>query len=147
MTVIAFDSKILAADRMLAIDNIKVECTKIKEYPDCVIGTAGSGMSMFEFEKWVEAGRPEDAEHDSDSGDDDIFSALLVERTGKKRLLFFNNSYTPIDIESKILAIGSGGEIAMTAMKLGKNAIEAAQVACDMCYTCGMGINSVVLFK
>jgi hypothetical protein len=141
MTVIAWDGKTLAADRMIIDGCAKLPGTKIHRINGELFGSSGcwsTGMARFE---WVRAGM-ESAKYPVVS--DDQFGRLL-RITADGQILLYTVNGLPMRYESRFYAIGSGSEFAMAAMYLGHTAQEAVHVACELSNECGMGIDTLEL--
>jgi hypothetical protein len=140
MTVIAWDGKILAADRMACSGSRKFEMTKILRVRSCLIGSAGDADISAELEAWfISGGDP--TTFPAAQRDDDKFTGLLVIQPDG--VWKYERTPYPFKYESKFVAIGSGSEYALAAMHLGKNAIEAVQLAIQLDPGCGMGFDSL----
>lgn len=143
MTIIAWDGKVLAADKMMNFGSSKAIVTKIFKIGDVLAGFAGHGATGMELIEWVRGGRfPEyfpESQRGSNSG-----SLLIVERNPvRHRVLHYSTGPFPMIVHDYFYAIGTGDEFALAAMFLGKNAIEAVEVACALCPTCGNGIDTL----
>ena len=73
---------------------------------------------------------------------DDWQPVLVIEADGTPSL--YERTPHPIRYEQRHVAIGSGREYAIAAMYLGKNAVEAVDVACALDGGCGGGIDSLL---
>jgi hypothetical protein len=60
-------------------------------------------------------------------------------------VLCFQTWPMPISFPMLQFSAGSGGEIARTALHLGRDAREAAKVACELNCYCGMGVEYIDL--
>lgn len=137
MTVIAWDGKTLAADRMVVSGGAKWIATKIHKIGDDLFGTSGCmaiGVARLE---WVRQGMQ--ADKYPIAGADEWGQMLRI--TSDRRILLYNLNGTPMIFEDRFLAIGSGSDFASAAMHLGATAIEAVRVACDLSSECGSGID------
>lgn len=141
MTIVAWDGKTLAADRMIVDGYTKMATTKIHRIGSDLFGCAGcwsTGMARFE---WARAGM-EPAAYPVVS--DDQFGRLL-RITDDGQILLYTVNGLPMRYESPFYAIGSGSEFAMAAMYLGHTAEQAVHVACELSNECGMGIDTLEL--
>lgn len=141
MTVICWDGKTLAADRMVIDGCAKLPGTKIHRINGELFGASGcwsTGMARFD---WVRAGM--DPATYPVVGDDQ-FSRLLRITAAGEIMLYTVNGF-PMRYESRFYAIGSGSEFAMAAMYLGHTAAQAVHVACELSNECGMGVDTLEL--
>ena len=142
MTVIAWDGKKLAADNMSLSGEWKVKVKKLFRIGEDWVGAAGSFDYAQELIEWYANGQDKDKFPEFQRGDDTWVALLVV--TGDRRLLKYERSPIPIEFNIKTqYAIGSGRDFALAAMHLGYDAKKAAQVACDLCASCGFGVTAV----
>lgn len=137
MTVIAFDGKLLAADRR-SIDagGLCREITKIERFQDVLLAITGSWDVGAELREWWKHGAdvaafPPEARKDEASLI--VFSPIGISLYGKGTF--------PMVFALKPCAFGSGRDFAEAAMYLGKDAIEAVAVAAHFQSDCGDGVN------
>ena len=74
---------------------------------------------------------------------EDYASGLFISDCGEVRGYAGNVDGSYIVYEDKFIAFGAGRDYALTAMFLGKSAIEAVQVAIQLDTSCGMGIDTL----
>lgn len=142
MTIIAWDGKILAADKRLCFGSLSRTCTKIYRYSGCLIGTSGDSSTGSEMEQWFREGcHP--SKFPSAQRNENTFAPLLV--INSDGIWRYDTSPYSIKIEDKHYAIGSGAPYAITAMLLGKSAYEAVEIACLFDTSCGNGIDVLEL--
>jgi hypothetical protein len=151
MTVIAWHgaTKTLAADRMASNGNTAFATKKLFEVDGHFMGLAGDGAGIGAFVEWFESGAdPAGFPSTLSNGNTDsgvTVSALVVDPEGN--LCLYESSPYPMAVLDENFAIGSGAEIALTAMMMGKNAIEAVELASKLTVTCGMGCDSLSLIS
>ena len=139
MTVIAWDGKIIAADRQSTYGGLKKCATKLFKHEDSILGIAGTDCSGLMLIEWFKQGAypeewPKCQEHD------DHWANLIV---AKKESIGFYSLYPAlILIEDSATAWGAGQDFAMGAMKMRANAIEAVTVTCELSDSCGCGIDA-----
>lgn len=141
MTVIAFDGRILAADRMIVDGYAKQSGTKIHRVNGELFGYSGcmsTGMARME---WVRAGM-DPATYPKVPEDE--FGRLLRIAADGQIMLYTVNGF-PMRYESRFYAIGSGSDFALAAMFLGHSAERAVYVASELSSECGMGIDTLEL--
>jgi len=138
MTVIAWDGKTLAADRMMEMHGGKFPVSKLQRLEDgSLMGGAGDLPRVYEMQNWIADGR-KPGELRQPVGD--AYARVLLVKPCGTALVFANNEF-PIHILRPFVAIGSGQDYATTAMHLGKSAAEAVAIASELCSGCGMGID------
>lgn len=146
MTTIAWDGTTLAADRQAELGDIKFEEQKLRPILTAphlasshVIGwLVGCGRAEYTHlvARWIcDRSKPEDK---PDLKDGEWHGLLLI--NGACYLLEDNLVYMPCPDR---IALGSGKQAAMTAMRLGKTAAEAVAVACTIDPGTGYGVDYV----
>jgi ATP-dependent protease HslVU (ClpYQ) peptidase subunit len=143
VTVIAFDGKTLAADKQSTSSGMISRVTKIQRIRGHLVGGSGDAPAVNEHKDWFERGA--DPKEFPASLRADTFPSFLLVVTPDGRLLTYENGPFPIQLEDKHYAIGSGRDYALAAMHLGRTAVEAVQVAIDLCDGCGCGIDTLEL--
>jgi len=142
MTVIAWDGKTLAADRMMEMNGGKFPITKIRRLLDgALIGSAGDTPRAMQLAEWVEGGC---VAGQLPAPQGDMYARLLHIRLDGKAVLYANNDQ-PIVVEQPFMAIGSGQDYANTAMYLGHGARQAVAITSELCSSVGMGIDTLEL--
>lgn len=133
MTTIAFDGKIMAADTLM-VDNwgLKSRMHKIFRGPDYLVGGSGgageivkwwNGISdLWAAEKVIAHGYPT---YDAQNDNPNLFIA-----TAKGIWEHSHGAFLPLP-GAKFHAAGSGRDYALTAMRLGKSAYEAVELAME----------------
>lgn len=137
MTVIAWDGKILAADRMISGDVIGREGTKLHRVgDDTVLAWTGQTDFALDLIDWYVSGQDK-ATWPAYQETDDWVQLVIVSPSGCR---FLCQRPHPLPVIGK-MAWGSGGNIAIGAMAAGKNAIEAVKIANIHCISCGFGVD------
>lgn len=144
MTCIAWDGVTLAGDRMASNGNTAVSVRKIHRIRDHLIGCAGIASQMAAFLHWFEQGAHAD-QFPPEILDPEMGNVGAIVITPDSQVLFFESSPYPLQILDERHAIGSGGEIALAAMAMGKTARQAVELACELTITCGRGIDTMRL--
>lgn len=142
MTVIAFDGKTVAADKQATFNGFRHTVTKIERHGDMIFGCSGELAQGKEMFQWIMAGC-DPATFPKSQRDRDDWATVMVVQGGKVRV--YERTPYPFEIEDPVYAIGSGREIAMTAMFLGFDARRAVAVACKLDTGCGMGVDAIDL--
>lgn len=140
MTTIAYDSVMLAGDRLCESNGIPTQRTKV--YSGCddtlLVGCAGEAQDSILFRRWLESGVIEDKKPKVENS----FNALVVERESGKAFLY-EHKLAPILIEDKYYAIGSGRDFAWMAMNMGFSAREAVKKASEFDIYTGNGVDVI----
>lgn len=142
MTVIAWDGKSLAADRLGDAGGFGTVRTKLRK----VIGgsndghwAACTGQSDFveAMHVWYAKGAAPENFPSYQSRDDHSIMVVLQ----YVQVVAYCQTPYPVAVESPFMAWGSGREFALTAMHLGKTAEDAVLVANELCLFCGGGVD------
>src|SRR3954469_12718510 len=131
MTVIAWDGKTLAADRRSVVSGTIRGTTKISRHPERreLIAITGSLSDGLEVRNWYLSGAvPESFPATCRQAEN--FSRLIVIR--EDGVFGYEGAPIPIKFDDQRVAYGSGADFAMAAMHLGRDAVEAVQVACAL---------------
>lgn len=147
MTVIAWDGKTLAGDRMCADTWTTRAVTKIRRARggDALVGAAGDADRCRALLAWfdrMDAAAPEPPfpSHLQTAGAADA-TLLVVWRDGAVHL--YQREPHPIELQPGLHAIGSGAEAALAAMYCGKTSAEAVDVAAIFCRGVGLGVDEL----
>lgn len=141
MTVIAWDGKILAADRMVVDGYAKFPGTKIHRINGELFGASGCWPTGIARLDWVRAGM-DPASYPRVSEEE---FGRLIRITADGQIMLYTLNGFPMRYESPFYAIGSGSEFALAAMYLGQTAKQAVHVASELSSECGMGIDVLEL--
>lgn len=141
MTVIAWDGKTLAADRLACTGGLKLTVTKIWRYKGALFGCAGELGVAMEMLAWYRRGAKVKDYPSSNTGD--TGAGLLV--IDKKGVWKYETGPYPHKFEDPFLAIGSGCECAMVAMACGRDARSAVELASKYISSCGHGVDTLTL--
>lgn len=143
MTVIVWDGKTLAADRRSLLDGIISECTKLTveniDGRSCAIAFAGLHKDGLALKRWFLDG----ADGIFPKVDEGTSPVLVVAYKG--RCVYFEGNSEPILCEGKYDAWGCGAPVALGALAMGADAVQAVRVACELNCFCGNGVNSACL--
>lgn len=137
MTVIAWDGKTLAADKM-ATDGggIKRTVTKIIRHGDAMLAFTGSFDVGAELRAWWISGA--DPEHFPQKAREDLATLIVIRRDS---VCTYIAGPVPMIHEVERCAFGSGRDFAEAAMFLGQDAAEAVRVASHFQSDCGNGVD------
>jgi hypothetical protein len=143
MTVIAWDGKTLAADRMGDAGGLRRSVTKIRRFDGGLFGSSGSASRGAEVFAWI-AGGADPARVPAFQVSTEEYESVMVVRNDGTVWLYACSPY-PFRMEDPFHAIGSGRDFAMAAMWLGYPAEQAVHVASQFCSGCGMGVDTLEL--
>lgn len=139
MTVIAWDGKMMAGDRLIHRNGLIEEGTKVFETMDYIIGLSGQCDLFDRILSWVRSGL-----------DDNFFPVIeknsiefIIYDKTEMKLYSYESSKNPSTIESRFYSIGHGREYASAIMHIGKTAKEAVEVANSLDVYCGMGVDVI----
>lgn len=142
MTVVAWDGKTLAADRLgVMVGGVKSVTSKIFRLPNGTI-LAGTGCcsGLIALRSWFAEGAIPEHWPKSQDDDDTLASLMVVHPDG--RCVTYESLPLPILVEDPFMAWGSGGPLALGAMAMGADARQAVEVACRYSTTCGLGFDA-----
>lgn len=142
MTIVAWDGKSLAADRLADAGGMKRTTTKIFRFDGGLFGGCGSTSKCLEMFEWIKLGENPRTCPEYQRTDD--YQGIIVVRNDKSVWLWGQGPH-PYRLEDPFTAIGSGRDFAIAAMHLGKNAYGAVEVACHYDTGCGVGIDVLTL--
>lgn len=137
MTVVAWDGKILAADKLMTGNGLRQTTTKLFYDGGTAIAFCGNIDSGMALVNWYKNGAIQSDWPVSQRGEN--WAQALIIKEGK----CYGLSQEPFlyTIEDNFAAIGSGRDYAIAAMHLGKNAKEAVEVASLYDVNCGNGVD------
>lgn len=148
MTVIVWDGKTLAADKMAVQGGLKRPVTKIKKINGNLCAISGDWDLAQETFEWFAKGADPEKLPPYYRDKDDWQPMLVITPMG--RVIKYERSPYPMEYTESVetqgfYAMGSGRDFAIGAIAMGADAIEAVRVASLYCDSCGMGIDSVRL--
>mgnify|MGYP001612490594 CR=1 FL=1 len=139
MTTICWDGRTLCADRQLTTSGVRFETTKAHRLKDgSLFASCGALENNVAVRQWLNGGDDKPA-----IDKDDDFDGVLIKPDGTAWML--NKKLHLIAIESPYFSTGSGRDFALLAMKLGKTAREAVELACELDIWSGMGITELTI--
>lgn len=141
MTIVAWDGKVLAADKQAQQAGVVSTVTKIYRVPGGLVGFCGTTDVIGDMLAWFKGGRV--AAEFPASAKSANTSALFIADDGS--VLTYSEGINPMPEEEKLYAIGSGRDFALAAMHLGFGAKKAVEVAIALTNTCGRGIDTLRL--
>lgn len=139
MTVICTDGKTIAADSLaLSGGGMRAQVRKLFEYPGVVVGVSGTAGGMREVADWYGLHRCDPTKKPSIQESEEHFcKALALHKDGTVMLIEQHGAF---EVEGKVIAIGSGDDIARTAMHLGEPPSGAVALACELTAYCGLPV-------
>lgn len=142
MTVIAFDGRMLAADRR-SVDGAGIArtVTKIERYRKHLLAITGNCDVGCETREWWKAGA-DPVKFPAKSRDGEA-SLIVISPDGG--IYTYGTGPYPLHIEQEKCAFGSGRDFAEAAMYRGKNAAQAVEIACLFQSDCGNGVTVLEL--
>lgn len=145
MSIIAWDGKVLAADKRACMGTLIRTTTKIFKVNGCLVGYAGDAAFGEELLAWFKDGEQVD-KFPVGQRDRDDWAGMLVIRTDKT-IQKYERTPHPLTFNDAdgLFVIGSGRDFAIAAMKCGLNAVEAVALTCELDNGCGNGIDSLTL--
>lgn len=141
MTVIAWDGKTLAADKLVCFGVTKGTVTKIHRHGDFLLGVTGNLSMGMEMLEWFKAGAiPKD--FPEGNRNPDTGSGLVLVKPDNT-VWKYESTPHPFKVEGAFCAFGSGDESAMVAMECGCNARMAVEVTIKYNTGCGNGVDTL----
>jgi len=146
MTIIAWDGKTLAADKLSTRQDLKQSVTKIFRLKDgSVVGISGEMSTGLMLVDWLDKPIHDENSYPDNKLPDRGCRAIMVHITNDKQIYEYSEMSKPILINDEHYTLGTGQEYAMAAMACGKNAYEACLITCSLSASCGMGIDTLTL--
>lgn len=148
MTVIVWDGKVMAADKMAVQGGLKRPVTKIRRINGHLCAIAGDwDLAQETFEWFAKGADPEKLPPYYRDKDD--WQAMVV-ITPQGRVLKYERSPYPMEYTEAMdtqgfYAIGSGRDFAAGAIAMGAGAEQAVRIASMLCDSCGMGVDVFTL--
>ena len=149
MTVIVWDGKHLVADKQATEGGVLQTVTKVRKitsgkHRGWLIGAAGATAQCNMMMGWFEAGAdPNKFPHALQK--EDGFASHLIAISPQGVVHKYEFVPFPIVFEDMFYASGSGRDLAIGALAMGADAVQAAEIACTYCTECGVGLDVVEL--
>lgn len=146
MSVIAWDGKSVAADRLGCVAECALTTTKIwrDEASGIVVATTGDASFGLAIVQWWKDGAESKQWPAFQSTDD--WARMIVFEPGEKPYSYERQPFKQI-VEDPFMAWGSGRDFALGAMAMGATAREAVEIASRFNVYCGNGIDAFDLEK
>ena len=132
MTTVVANRDMIVSDSMVSVahKDLWYPAKKLVRGPGLIAGASGHGGDCSRFLEWAAAGmKGKPPKMDDTTTDDQVF-ALVVKEDGI--YAWSVGDPEPEKIEAEFFAVGSGGKAARVAMMLGKDPVEACQLACEV---------------
>lgn len=143
MTVIAWDGHTLAADKQSTNGMTQLTVTKIHRHGGYLLAICGNASAGMETLQWFIDGAVPNAYPAGNRVPDQGASLIVIGRNAK--VLKYESSPYPFEVEGEFCAFGCGDESAMVAMHCGKTAAEAVAIASIYNTGCGRGVDVLEL--
>jgi len=137
MTVIAWDGKSIAADRLAVMEGLRRTTSKLHRFNGRVLTFAGEQATGLALVRWYKDGA-DPAKYPERQKTDDWTRLIVASAGGVEH---FERQPFPIRVEDPFSAWGSGRDFALASMYLGRSAEEAVRVACEFDTGCGGGVD------
>lgn len=138
MSVIAWDGKMLAADRMAVSFDLAVPVCKIERLGNEVLAWTGTQEHGLLLLVWYRNGA-KPAEWPAFQRTDDWTRLVIASANGVR---FYEREPIPQTVSSKRAAWGSGRDFALGAMEMGATAYQAIITASSFSINCGCGVDA-----
>jgi len=140
MTVIVWDGKTLAADKMAMNLGWGFSVTKIRKLEDgtllAFVGEDGPGLALV---NWYQNGA-DLTQYPKSQDDENRWARLIVVKD--RNIITYDQSPVAIPYEGPTGAWGSGRDFALGALAMGADARQAVEIASRLCVSCGLGIDA-----
>jgi len=144
MTVLAWDGKMLAADKQSTCGDAIAAVTKIfRWHGHGLLGITGNFSMGMEMMQWLRDGG-DPATFRSDWRDPDKGPCLLYIRLDGT-CLKFESSPVPFEVEGPLVTAGCGMSPALALLNAGLCATEAVEGTSAVLNSCGMGVDFLYL--
>ena len=138
MSIVAWDGKIMAADKICTSADMRVTTTKIVKLDDgTVLAWVGEQGGGFALTEWYKNGKKR-CDWPSVQGTENWTRLIVADETG---VSFYEREPFPQKVEEHFMAWGSGRDFAMGAMAMGASAKEAVEIASRFSISCGNGVD------
>ena len=136
MSIVAWDGKSIAADKMSISDGMCTTVTKIVRLDDgrvaAWVGETSIGLALLE---WIKTGNPDKWPVTQRT---ENWACLIV--ANWDGVIFYEREPFAQEVHEPFMAWGSGRDFAIGAMAMGANAKQAVEIANTFSTTCGNGI-------
>lgn len=141
MTTIAWDGTSLAADRRAVNANLSRTVTKIRRLHNNLVAYAGNASLGEEMVNWFRNGANA-ADFPAAQRDKEDWTVLVVVQPGGV-VTVYERSPHPITFHDPFYAAGSGRDFALAAMRCGRTATKAVELASAFDIYTGNGVDTL----
>ena len=143
MTVLAWDGRTLAADKLMVNGDCRQHTTKIERFGLQLLGVCGNLSVGRELLAWFKAGAEPALFPAGNRNLNEGASLVVINPDGG--VWKYESSPHPFEVEGDFCAFGCGDTAALVAMHCGKTAREAAIIAGTFVHGCGGGYDALDL--
>lgn len=140
MTTIAWDGKTLAVDRMMIAGGLKLTSRKLFACGTYAYAASGSAAEAVEIAEWLRSGtdcaRAPSFEETSCYG-------IAIRRADASLFYLMGKKVQLVPSFDPFAACGSGQDLALAALALGKSAVQSVNFAARFNAFTGLGVDSV----
>lgn len=130
MTTVAFKEGTLAADSQMTSGGTKLRVKKLRRMTDgSLFAGSGSPGLVNQMFRWANAGFPDNKLKPNITDESEVECMLVNKATSA--IVLIDEELEPLEIDGPFAAIGSGSAYALMAMRLGKTALEAVELAAE----------------
>ena len=144
MSIVVWDGKTLAADRMSVCAGLGVTTSKMSVNGDTVLAWTGDSDRGRALADWYWRGADK-ADWPLFQIDNEKWTRLIV--ASKSGCRVYEQEPYALEVLDQFAAWGSGRDFAYGALEMGADAIKAVQVACKHSIECGMGSEAYNVFN
>lgn len=141
MTILVWDGKTLAADRLECWGNRKTECPKIYKYAKTgtLITGSGSIAATAALRHWFLTGADPTAYPACQKSKEDWGRLVII--NPDCRVYVYESEPVPYEVLTPPAVFGSGSDFAFGALAMGADARRAVEAVNSICTDCGIGVD------
>ncbi len=143
MSVVAWDGKRIAADKMALSAGLCMTTSKIRRSARTgeILAWTGQHDKGLVLAAWFDEGA-DPAKYPAFQTTDDWCRLIVASEAG---VFSYETQCVPLSFENAFQAWGSGRDYALGAMAMGADAIQAVEIASRLCEGCGNGVECFAL--
>lgn len=140
MSIVAWDGKTLATDRLGDAGDLKRDVAKsrVSTVHECILAWTGGISEGMRVANWYDIEPSKRGEFPACQNNDRWCRLIIADASGAATI---EQEPVEIDVLEPFMAWGSGRDYALGAMAMGANARQAVVVACRFAFSCGLGID------
>ena len=141
MTILVWDGKTLAADRLECWGNRKTECSKIykRVFNGELLTGSGCIAATAALRHWYMRGADPTTYPSCQKSKEDWGRLVVVDTS--HRVFVYESEPTPYEVLTLPAVFGSGSDFAFGALAMGADARRAVEVVNSICTDCGIGVD------